>query len=102
MNTIYNMFILNLKYTLPFVLGIYVLELIAKTLCSAILGHLNIPDFWVKLNLKKGDESIDDPLTLLPTGSDLEAWQRMSNESYNKILLKRSGSDLDSIIRGFK
>lgn len=98
MNTIYNMFILNLKYTLPFVLGIYVLELIAKTLCSAILGHLNIPDFWVKLNLKPRDKQIDTPKNSF---TDYEL-QRGSNYVPPEVKRTKSDSDILERLKGFK
>lgn len=54
--TVFNLLLAHFKYTFDFVIGLYVLELVTKTLISAIAGHLHIPDFWVKLSLKPHEE----------------------------------------------
>lgn len=54
--TVWNETILNMKWTLPIVLGLLVFELITKALISVICGVLHVDGMFAKLRINGGDD----------------------------------------------
>ena len=93
MNTIFNMSILHFKYTFDFVLGILLLELVAKSLVSVICGVFHIPDFWCKLSLHGEDES---------TISDYSNKRGFDYYEDKITYAGKSSQDIESRLKGYK
>ena len=102
--TVFNLGVAHFKYTFDFVIGIYILELITKSLISAIAGHLHIPDFWVKIAVHGKQDSLPDRPKNTMTDYDYRHMTREEGQMLAKKLSGRnkSGSDIGERLSRFK
>ena len=110
MGTLFNLAVCHFKYTFPLVIGVYALELIMKSLISAICGGLNIPDFWCKIRIVGQKEETPDR----PYGRHLGfldyKYKKMTTEESDALVERklksqrseRSISDIESRLKRFK
>lgn len=86
--TVFNLLVAHFKYTFDFVIGLYILELVTKSLISAIAGHLHIPDFWVKIAVHGKQDAVPDRPKSKYSGFLDYDYKRMTKEE-NDALVKK-------------
>lgn len=107
MGTLFNLAVCHFKYTFPLVIGVYALELIMKSLISAICGGLNIPDFWCKIRIVGDKEKNPDRPYNSFTDYEYHHMTKEENDALMKRKLNsnfsgRDSSDIESRLRNFK